>query len=144
MDCLEICTDMITRGWIVLIRWSPDLSSSIMSTLTFLFFSFSLTCLDNHSIDCHDIFAWKKRMVDPEAGFSVCNSPSPSWDDPHDINGGYFFFSDSTSCCCEPSSASDAKQTYVQGFFVVVENPWTNPLICYYAGRSICVFVIYG
>lgn len=58
----------------------------------FCFFSFSLTCLDKHSIDCHDIFAWKKRMVDPEAGFSVCNSPSPSWDDPHDINGGYFFF----------------------------------------------------
>lgn len=110
----------------------------------FCFFSFSLTCLDKHSIDCHDIFAWKKRMVDPEAGFSVCNSPSPSWDDPHDINGGYLFFSDSTSCCCEPSSAADAKQTYVQGFFVVVENLWTNPLICYYAGRSICVFVIYG
>lgn len=27
----------------------------------FCFFSFSLTCLDKHSIDCHDIFAWKKE-----------------------------------------------------------------------------------
>ena len=130
MDCLEIWTDMITRGWIILIRWSPDLPSSIMSTLTFLGFFF----LDNHEIDCHDIFTWKKkRNGRPWSG--IFSLRWPSWH-----QQGYFFQTWRHAAVSRAVLPMPSKVTF-KGFRCCWKSVDRSSKPVIYAGGSICVLV---